>query len=152
MGGGTKNVVVVTVVVAFFCIHFFSVSNPSPERRKELGLRRAKLGLASLGIIHMYIPQVKKYMEIMFLIFKNTSSWKMDVIFSERSEAELRSPEAELFSSLGNWVRKEKKWIKKKRYDDDGDHVFCTTPPIFLANFKKMSVFEENLRILKHNF
>ena len=29
----------------FFFIHFFSVSNPIPERRKELGLRRAKLGL-----------------------------------------------------------------------------------------------------------
>jgi len=33
------------VVVPFFFIHFFFCSNPIPERRKELGLRRAKLGL-----------------------------------------------------------------------------------------------------------
>ena len=45
-----------------------------------------------------------------------------------RPKAELRSPEAELFSSLGNWVGK-KKVDKKKRYDDDGTHVFC--PPLF---------------------
>ena len=58
-----------------------------------------------------------------------------------RPKAELRSPEAELFSSLGNWVGNRKKVDKKKRYhDDDGYHVFFTTP-ICLANFKKSVSF-----------
>ena len=58
-----------------------------------------------------------------------------------RPKAELRSPEAELFSSLGNWVGNRKKVDKKKRYhdDDDDDDVFCT--PISLANFKKSVSF-----------
>ena len=71
-----------------------------------------------------------------------------------RPKAELRSPEAELFSSLRNWVGNRKKVDKKK-----GTTTTTTTtgitffaPPISLANFKKMSVFEENLKILKHNF
>ena len=57
-----------------------------------------------------------------------------------RPKAELRSPEAELFSSLGNWVGNRKKVDKKKRYHDGDDHVFCT-PPICLANFKKSVSF-----------
>ena len=55
----------VVVVVPFFFIHFFSVSNPIPERRKELGLRRAKLGLRPrFGIT----PNFSKY----FCFLKST--------------------------------------------------------------------------------
>ena len=64
-------------------------------------------------------------------------------------------PKAELFSSLGNWVGNRKKVDKKKRYDDDDDDhhdVFCAPLPICLANFKKVSVFEENFRILSDRF
>ena len=54
-----------------------------------------------------------------------------------RPKAELRSPEAELFSSLGNWVGNRKKVDKKKRYDDDDDldddNVFL--PPYFPCKF-----------------
>ena len=60
-----------------------------------------------------------------------------------RPKAELRSPEAELFSSLGNWIGNRKKVDKKKRYydhDDDGYHLFCPRP-ISLANVKKIVSF-----------
>ena len=45
MGEGGKKRRTTVVVVPFFLIHFFSVSNPIPERRKELDFRRAELGL-----------------------------------------------------------------------------------------------------------
>jgi hypothetical protein len=54
-----------------------------------------------------------------------------------RPKAKLRSPEAELFSSLGNWVGTEKKVDKKKRYDDDATHIFCTTPLFLLQILRK---------------
>ena len=44
-----------------------------------------------------------------------------------RPKGELRSPEAELILSLGNWVGNRKKVDKKKRYDDDTVVLlFCT--------------------------
>ena len=51
-----------------------------------------------------------------------------------RPKAELRSPEAELFSSLGNWVGKEKKWIKKKGTTTTGT-TFFVPPPYFPCKF-----------------
>ena len=77
----------------------------------------------------------------------------VQVVPSEaRLKNEMRSSEAELISSLGNWVGNRKKVDKKKRYDDDdGYDLFC--PPLFVLQIlRKVSVFEENLRILKHNF
>ena len=77
---------------------------------------------------------------------------KYNIVFfpsEARPKVELCSPQADLFSSLGNWVGKEKKWIKKGT-TTTGTTFFA--PPISLAKFKKMSVFEENLRILSDSF
>ena len=65
---------------------------------------------------------------------------KQFVIPSEvRLKAELRSPEAELFSSLGNWVGKEKKWIKKKgtttTTTTTTGAIFFAPPPHFPCKF-----------------
>ena len=80
-------------------------------------------------------------MQVYFYI--NIHSVNFVLVPSEaRPKAELRSPEAELFSSLGNWVGNRKKVDKKKRYDDDdGYDFFCSPPPISLANFKKSVIF-----------
>ena len=61
-------------------------------------------------------------------------------------------PEAELFLSLGNWVGKEKKWITKKGTTTTVVRPFLHPPPFLLQILRKVSFFEENLRILKHNF
>jgi hypothetical protein len=67
----------------------------------------------------------------------------MNKSFSGRSEAEteLRSPEAEIFSSLGKRVGKEKKWIKKKGTTTTTGTTFFAPPLISLANFKKSVSF-----------
>ena len=67
------------------------------------------------------------------------------VIPSEaRPKAELRSPEAELFSSLGNWVGNRKKVDKKKgttTTTTSTTTMFFVPPPICFVNFKKSVSF-----------
>ena len=70
--------------------------------------------------------------------FSNKYNFSIECIFL--SEV---GPKAELFSSLGNYVGKEKKWIKKKvrwRPADDSDK-FCTPLFFLLQILRKVSFF-----------